>query len=271
MELYAEQIIQQEDCSGFMVKERQQRVREILKRYKNGELIPEEKEALIQAMKKYRSAAFEESQTRAYNVLLLFYFAEHPLSTEQMPNRFLINKRTVFKDISKGIEAITAILHGVGGLELMPREEGPAFMKNNLQKVITEQLTKDIGQEIWDECSAFFKGLPLSVIEEKGYPKHESKTSSRIREILKRYKQGNIEPGEQEVLMQAMERYKATAVNEKQGIAYNILFSFYLADHPLKAAQISDKYRINQRTVYKYITRGVEDLTEIMHDLKGGE
>lgn len=69
--------------------------------------------------------------------------------------------------------------------------------------------------------------------------------------------------------MLAMEKYKTASVNEKQDIAYNVLFYFYFADHPLKTAQISDKYRINKRTVFKYITRGVEDLTDIMYGTGG--
>lgn len=141
MELYVQELIEQEDCSDFMVKARQQEVRQALRRYKQGDSTPEKNEVLIQAMKRYRTAALDENQVRAYNVLLCFYFADHPLGTEQMPVRFQINKRTVFKDINRGIEDLTVILYGIGGISLMPDAESGAALKECLQASIYKQLS----------------------------------------------------------------------------------------------------------------------------------
>ncbi|WP_276620417.1 hypothetical protein [Syntrophomonas wolfei] len=266
MELYVQELINLEDCSNFMVKKRQQAVKQALLRYKHGESTPEEMDMLIQAMRLYRGAAKEENQARAYNVLLYFYFADTPLVTSQMPMRLNVNKRTVFKDISRGVKELTVIMNGIGGLDLLPDAESSEFIKTKIQESLKMRLTEEIEQEVRSGCRSFFEEHPLMNITYESRAVFEIKAKQqRVREALKRYKQGNSTPGKREELMQAMERYKATSVNEKQDMAYNILFSFYFADYPLKAAQISDKYRINKRTVYKYITRGVEDLTNIMY------
>lgn len=155
MALDMQQLIEREDCSDFMVKARQRAVRQALKRYKCGESTPEEREILVEAMSKYKAAALEENKTRIYNVLLAFYFADNPLGTELMPVRFHINKRTVFKDIQRGIEDLTVILYGVQGIVLMPEEDSPAFVKARMQETITKRLTEEFGKEVRNECRAF--------------------------------------------------------------------------------------------------------------------
>ncbi len=265
MELFMEEIIQQQDCSDFMVKKRQQAIREILKKYKSGELPPEEKKALIDAMKRYRNVAYEENQVRAYNVLLFFYFAKQPLVTLQMPAQFNINKRTVFKDIDRGVKDLAIIMYGAGGLDLQLDEDSTAYMKEKLQNTITEQLYKELGQEVKNELAGFFKEERQDIIAIESRDNNKNQDGQCIREALKRIKQGNPDPGEREEIMRAMAKFKEIAATKRQKIAYDILFSFYLADQPLKTFQIADKYRINKRTVFKHITRGVEDLTKIMH------
>lgn len=143
MALYIQELIEQEDCSDFMVKVRKQAVRQALRRYKNGKSNPEEKAALIHGMKIYRTMAANE-KARTYNELLCFYFAQKPLDTLQISERFKINRRTLFKDIDRGIEDLTVILYGVGGVELMPDEESPAFIKDKLRETITKQLTEEL-------------------------------------------------------------------------------------------------------------------------------
>lgn len=266
MELFVQEIIDLEDCSNFMVKKRQQAVKQALLRYKHGESTPEEREVLIQAMRFYRRAAKEENQARAYNVLLYFYFADTPLVTSQIPVQLNVNKRTVFKDISRGIEDLTVIMYGIGGLDLLLDAKSAEFIKTTIQESLKMQLTKDLEQEARSGCRSFFEEHPLMNITYKSRAAFEIKAKQQqAREALRRYKQGNSAPGEREKLVQAVERYKATAVNKKQDMACNIIVLFYFANYPLKDAQIADKYRINKRTVYKYITRGVEDLTNIMY------
>lgn len=136
-----QELFYQEDCSDFMVKMRQQAVKQALLRYKHGNSTPEEKETLIQAMRLYRGAAKEENKARAYNELLCFYFAEKPLDSTQMPVRFQINRRTVFKDINRGIKDLTVILYGIGGIPLLSDDESSAALKERLQASIYKQLS----------------------------------------------------------------------------------------------------------------------------------
>jgi len=273
MEINIQEIIELEDCSEFAIKKRNEETRRALARYRHGKpkTDPEEKTILITAMEAYKSQVNERDAAR-YNALLYRNFASRPLKEGQIAKRLYINKRTVYKLLDLGTKDLTVILHGIGGLDLLPEQRSPAFIKERIQESITKKLTEEIGEEIKSKFDSFIKELQPNIIKWEGSPNLERKAAQqRVRETLKRVKEGNATPEEREELMQAMDRYKATAANEKQDIAYNILLSFYITDHSLKAAQISDKYRINQRTVFKYITRGVEDLTEIMCDLKGGE
>ncbi len=267
MELCVQELINQEDCSGLMVKRRKEAVKQALLRYKNGTSAPEERDMLIQAMRHYRGLAKRENRARAYNVLLHFYFADNPLLTSQMPVRFHINKRTVFKDISKGIEDLTVIIYGIGGIDLIPDTKSAEFAKVTIQESIRAQLFKDLYQDMIGEFRSFYKNYPsMNITDDKsGLSLGIKAKRLKVREALKRYKKGNSAPGERKELVQAMEKYRAATANEKHGRAYNILFLFYFAVRPLKAIQISDKYGINERTVFKYITKGVEDLTNIMY------
>lgn len=267
VELCVQELINQEDCSSPMVKRRQEAVRQALLRHKNGTSPPEERDMLIQAMKQYRGLAERENRARIYNILLHFYFADNPLLTSQMPALFHINKRTVFKDISKGIEDLTVILYGIGGIDLLPDTKSDEFAKVTIQESIRAQLIKDLYQDMIGELRSFYKNYPsMNITDDKsGLSLGIKAKRLKVREALKRYKKGNSAPGERKELVQAMEKYRAATANEKHGRAYNILFLFYFAVRPLKAIQISDKYGINERTVFKYITKGVEDLTNIMY------
>lgn len=267
MEINIQEIIELEDCSEFAIEKRNEQIKRALFRYRSGmpTPYPEEKKILIKAMEIYKSQA-DGRDAAIYNALLYRIFASRPLKEGQIAKMLHINRRTVYKLLDLGIKDLTRILYGIGALDLLPKEGSPFFIKERIQESITKQLTDELGEEIKNELLPFFKECQPNIIEPEDSPNLEREAAQqRVREALKRVKKGNAAPEEREKLIQAMERYKATAVNEKQDIAYNILFSFYLTTHPLKTAQISDKYRINRRTIFKYITRGVEDLTNIMH------
>jgi predicted DNA-binding protein YlxM (UPF0122 family) len=226
-------------------------------------LDPEERKFLIKAMEIYKSQASERDAAR-YNALLYRNFASRPLKEGQIAKMLYINRRTVYKLLDLGIKDLTRILYGIGALDLLPKERSPLFIKERIQESITKQLTEQLEKEIKNELLNFLNEWQPNIIEPEGSSNYEREAAQqRVREALKRVKKGNAAPEEREKLIKAMERYKATAVTAKQDIAYNILFSFYFTT--LKTAQISDKYRINRRTVFKYITRGVEDLTNIMY------
>lgn len=140
-----QKLIELEDSSSIMVETRQKAVKHALQRYRDGKSSPEEKAALIQAMKTYRTIA-KDGKARVYNELLCLYFAENPLDSYKTAARFNINRRTLFKDIDKGVKDLTVILYGIGGVELLTEEESPAFIKAKLQEAITKKLTEEFGR-----------------------------------------------------------------------------------------------------------------------------
>jgi len=297
MEISIQNLIEAEQCSKIPIKKRYQTIKRALNRYKCGKSRTEEREILVEAMRSYRRLALKENQTRAYNVLLYSYFSSRTLTPEQIMRLFNINKRTVFKDIGTGVRDLTFLLYGIDGFDWRMKEE--RIMEEKMKEQITKRLTVELEQEVRNECCAFFQECQLMDItcegravlqerlqalikkqltEEFAQDNVEREECSdleikarqqQVREALRRYKKGKSTPGEREELIQAMERYRTTAINEKQDKAYNILFYFYFADYPLKTAQISDRFRIARRTIFKYITRGVEDLTDIMYGTGG--
>lgn len=299
MEISIQDLIEAEECSKITIRKRYRSIRRALIRYKSGRSTSEERKILVEAMHSYKRLAFREEQARRYNVLLYYYFSSRPLADKQLARLLNIDRRTVFKDIDLGIRDLVVILYGVGGIDLLPKEEGPLFIKAKIQELLTNRLTEELGKDVRNECRALFEeyqrmnitcegrtalqerlqaSIKKQLTEEFAQNNVEREecsdleikaTQQQVREALRRYKQGKSTPGEREELIQAMERYRTTAINEKQDKAYNILFYFYFADYPLKTAQISDRFRIARRTIFKYITRGVEDLTDIMYGTGG--
>ena len=100
----------------------------------------------MEAMQKYKSLAIREEKARIYNVLLYYYFSSIPLTDKQLMKLFNIDRRTVYKDIDRGVKDLTVILYGIGGIELLPEEESPAFIKAKLQEAITKKLNEEFGR-----------------------------------------------------------------------------------------------------------------------------
>ncbi|MDK2877856.1 MAG: hypothetical protein PWR06_572 [Thermoanaerobacteraceae bacterium] len=146
MEVSITKFIELEDCSKMTIKKRYETVRRALNRYKYKKLSPEERKILVEAMQKYKSLAIREEKARIYNVLLYYYFSSSPLTDKQLMKLFNIDRRTVYKDIDKGVKDLTVILYGIGGIELLPEEESPAFIKAKLQDAITKKLTEEFGR-----------------------------------------------------------------------------------------------------------------------------
>ena len=146
MEVNVQEFIELEDCSILAIKNRYKAVRRALNRFKYKKSSPEEREILVEAMQKYKSLAIREEKARIYNVLLYYYFSSSPLTDKQLMKLFNIDRRTVYKDIDKGIKDLTVILYGIGGIELLPEAESPAFLKAKLQEAITKKLTEEFGR-----------------------------------------------------------------------------------------------------------------------------
>jgi hypothetical protein len=146
MEVNVQEFIELEDCSILAIKNRYKAVRRALNRFKYKKSSPEEREILVEAMQKYKSLAIREEKARIYNVLLYYYFSSSPLTDKQLMKLFNIDRRTVYKDIDRGVKDLTVILYGIGGIELLPEEESPAFIKAKLQEAITKKLNKEFGR-----------------------------------------------------------------------------------------------------------------------------
>ncbi|MGI6706411.1 MAG: hypothetical protein ACOX6S_09235 [Clostridia bacterium] len=146
MEVNVQEFIELEDCSILAIKNRYKAVRRALNRFKYKKSSPEEREILVEAMQKYKSLAIREEKARIYNVLLYYYFSSSPLTDKQLMKLLNIDRRTVYKDIDRGVKDLTVILYGIGGIELLPEEESPAFIKAKLQEAITKKLTEEFGR-----------------------------------------------------------------------------------------------------------------------------
>ncbi len=146
MEVNIQKFIELEDCSILAIKNRYKTVRRALNRFKYKKSSPEERKILVEAMQKYKSLAIREEKARIYNVLLYYYFSSSPLTDKQLMKLFNIDRRTVYKDIDRGVKDLTVILYGIGGIELLPEVESPAFIKAKLQEVITKKLTEEFGR-----------------------------------------------------------------------------------------------------------------------------
>lgn len=132
------------------VESKKEIIREALRRYKTHQATEEECSAMVEAMQKYHTFADSEEAVRAYNVLLCFYFAEQSPASSKMPAIFQVNRRTIFKDISKGIKDLTAIVYGIDGAggfltELLPGEEEIAEkIKHLLQSTLPFDIRKEV-------------------------------------------------------------------------------------------------------------------------------
>jgi len=111
------------DCSEEAVNNRRQIVRDVLNRIKSGTASPEEKKLLTNAMKGFKKSAVSEGEKLSYNSILCFYFAEKPLKAKYIAGHFNVDKNTVFRHIKSGIETLTILLYGVGGVCLLPMGE----------------------------------------------------------------------------------------------------------------------------------------------------
>ena len=94
-------------------KERVASVKNLLRSFKSGTLAEKEKELLIRAMEHYKSMADTEKKQRVYNVLVMFYFADEPLTFTQIADVLIIGPRTVFKDINYGVKDLCVLLYGI--------------------------------------------------------------------------------------------------------------------------------------------------------------
>lgn len=81
---------------------------------------PEESAFLISAMKTLRDVALGMNNSEFYNAIVMRYFADTPLSIDQIAARTHRTRRTVYKDIDAGAELLAGCLFGIDGFALAP-------------------------------------------------------------------------------------------------------------------------------------------------------
>lgn len=114
-------------------KERIAAVKDLLRSFKSGTLANEEKDLLIRAMEHYKSTADTEKKQRVYNVLVMYYFADEPLTFTQIADVLIIGSRTVFKDINYGVKDLCVLLYGIDAFTCTDNPTVPREDHNNAE------------------------------------------------------------------------------------------------------------------------------------------
>ncbi len=139
------------DFSGYLHPDRgkEKIVRQMLRRYKANKCSDQEKRILAEAMGKYQLSAENDTDKRAFNVLLLSYFSIPTLTALQISEQLHIAKRTIFKDISKGVGTLRVLIFGIDAFSVTAPDE-TAF----LSEVICKCIHKELREEV-EKCLTF--------------------------------------------------------------------------------------------------------------------
>lgn len=101
------------DGELHLSKERLENVRMLLRRYKAQKSTEEENLILANAMESFKLSIEDETDERAFTVLLLSYFRVPTLTAFDISRALRINDRTVFKDITKGVKRLCVLIFGI--------------------------------------------------------------------------------------------------------------------------------------------------------------
>ena len=94
-------------------KKRLNDIRTLLRRYKAKETTEAENIILAHAMEDFKLSIDDEADERIFTTLLLSYFHEPALSALDVSKALKIHDRTVFKDITKGVERLCVLIFGI--------------------------------------------------------------------------------------------------------------------------------------------------------------
>lgn len=106
----------------YLSKKRLDDVRHLLRRYKTKESTERENVIIAHAMECLKSSIMDESDERAFTVLLLSYFHNPTLSAFDISKALNIHDRTVFKDIDKGVSQLAVFIFGIGAFTVTERD-----------------------------------------------------------------------------------------------------------------------------------------------------
>ncbi len=123
--------------------EKLKEVRKLLRRYKAHNSTDAENRILAQAMENYRLSIEDETDERRFNVLMLFYFSVPTLTAFQISRELCMNDRTVFKDISKGVEELCVLIFGIDAFTVAEQAD-----HSKLSSAICKCIYNAFGKEV---------------------------------------------------------------------------------------------------------------------------
>lgn len=245
-----------QEGNQIAVNRRHSSIRHALVRYKHSGVAPErygrstqeERTLLENAMRDYKEFAQTDEQKRAYNILLYYYFSTKPLTDLQLAKLFKIEKRTVYKCISKGVNDLTFLIFGVDviifndddpfpafwhtaslGKKVKKRLENPERLldeKMELLKALRGEFASYIRENPKADLMAEMAELDVWIAEEreKGRKpmsdantedmrnvKEEEERRQNIRAALGALREGKATNGVKAILVKAMDAYKSRA------------------------------------------------------------
>lgn len=124
-------------------KQARKKTHDMLRRYKAGKTSDQENRILAEAMNQYQLSVVDETDKRVFAVLLLSYFSAPTLTAVQISEQFHIYKTTVFKDISKGVKALSVLIFGIDAFT-MSTEELPPALYDTICKCINSELREEV-------------------------------------------------------------------------------------------------------------------------------
>jgi len=269
--------------SNAKSKERKKIIKAALQRYSEGMSTEEEREILIEAMRRYREEAKKRGKGIPYNALILRYFADNPQTFSQIAARLLCTRRTVFKYLITGYYFLAPHIFGIDGVYLVaPDDRLKEHDKQRRNYANTKQLLEnyrilrsyiqeidlEVEPEAWN---------PLEILEgSDGFTLSDNKLSFEM------IKQNQLRT---KIILDyidnAVWEYRSScerAGTEDAQRRYRIFMAYFLDKEALPIDQIMEREQVKQRTVYRDIKKAIGKLacriyTPRQHDQaeRGGE
>ncbi len=254
-----------------------------LQRYSEGASTAEEREILIESMRRYREEADKKGKGIPYNALILRYFADNPQTFSQVAARLLCTRRTVFKYLVSGNYFLAPHIFGIDGIYLVaPDDKLEEHEKQRRQFANTKQLLEN-----YRTLRNYIQGIDLEALPAAGTPidilegadgftlsddglnvEMIKQNQQRTRIIL-------------DYIDNAVREYRSScerAGTEDAQRRYRIIKAYFLDKEALPINQITEREQVKERTVYRDIKKAIGKLacriyTPRQHDQeeKGGE
>jgi hypothetical protein len=269
--------------SNTKSKEREKIIKAALQRYSEGMSTEEEREILIESMKRYREEAKKRGRGIPYNALILRYFVDNPQTFSQVAARLLCTRRTVFKYLVSGYYFLAPHIFGIDGIYLVAPDDKPEeHDKQRRNYANTKQLLEN-----YRTLRSYIQGNNIDVGPETRNPLEILEGSDGFTlsddilsfEMIKQHQQRT------KIILDyidnAVLEYRSScerAGTEDAQRRYRIFMAYYLDKEALPIDQIMEREHVKQRTVYRDIKKAIGKLacriyTPRQHDQekRGGE